>query len=225
LFGPLLISQSLNKHSIGKAWGVIFLYTSTSLAHVEIAETYSTKSFLMAVRRFRALHWVPKRFQYDQGTQLVAASTQMATWDWSAVQLVNSRPTVRDSGDPETGGPITPLHLLLGRVSVEVPKMRFHKLRRLTQRLQFVAEAKEQFWAKWMRQVFSGRMLSHKWTKTEQILAVGEVVYLAEAKNDDPTYRTGVVEEVKPGKDGCVRTISIRYTNPGKSRRSDHLPR
>ncbi len=47
-------------------------------------------------------------------------------------------------------------------------------------------------------------------------MAVGDVVYLAEAENDDPTYRLGVVEEVKPGKDGCVRTVSIRYTNPEK---------
>ncbi len=36
-------------------------------------------------------------------------------------------------------------------------------------------------------------------------MAVGDVVYLAEAENDDPTYRLGVVEEVKPGEDGCVR--------------------
>ncbi len=85
LFGPLLISGLVNKRSTGKVWGVIFVCTSTSLAHMEIGETYSTESFLMAVRRFMALHRVPKRFQSDQGTQLVAASKQMATWDWSAV--------------------------------------------------------------------------------------------------------------------------------------------
>jgi hypothetical protein len=32
-----------------------------------------------------ALHGAPKRFQSDQGTQLVAASKQMAAWDWTAV--------------------------------------------------------------------------------------------------------------------------------------------
>jgi hypothetical protein len=52
---------------------------------VEIAETYSTESFLMALRRFMALHEAPKRFQSDQGTQLVAAFKQLATWDWTAV--------------------------------------------------------------------------------------------------------------------------------------------
>jgi hypothetical protein len=42
------------------------------------------------------------------------------------------------------------------------------------------------------------------------------VVLLAEAENDDPTYRMGIVDSVKPGEDGHVRTVNIRYTNPGK---------
>ncbi len=67
-----------------------------------------------------------------------------------------------------------------------------------------------------MRQDFSRRMLSHKWTKTERSVAVGNVIYLVEAENVDPTYRMGIVEDIKTGEDGCVQTVSIRYTNPGK---------
>jgi hypothetical protein len=67
-----------------------------------------------------------------------------------------------------------------------------------------------------MSQVFGGRMLSHKWTKKEHDVAAGDVVLLAEAENDDPTYRMGIVDSVKPGEDGHVRTVNIRYTNPGK---------
>jgi hypothetical protein len=48
-------------------------------------------------------------------------------------------------------------------------------------------------------------------------VAVGDVVLLAEAENDDPTYRMGVVDSVKPGEDGHVQTVNIRYTNPGKT--------
>jgi hypothetical protein len=131
-----------------------------------------------------------------------------------AAQMVNSRPVARNTGDPESGGPITPLHLLLGRASVEVPQVRFYEMPKLTHRLQFIEEAKKQFWTKWMSQ---GRMLAHKWTKKERDVAVGDVVLLAEAENDDPTYRMGVVDSVKLGEDGHVRTVSIRYTNPGKT--------
>jgi hypothetical protein len=133
-----------------------------------------------------------------------------------AAQVVNSRPIARNTGDPETGGPITPLHLQLGRATVEVPRMQFKEAPRLTQRLQFIEEAKGQFWKKWMQQVFSGRMLNHKWTKNVRNVAIGDIVYLAEAETDDPTYRLGRVVEASPGEDGCVRTVRVQYTNPGK---------
>jgi hypothetical protein len=95
--------------------------------------------------------------------------------------------------------------------------MKFEEALRLTQRLQFIAEVKEQFWKKWMQQVFSGRMLNHKWVKTVRNVAVGDIVYLAEAENDEPTYRLGMVVEANPGEDGCVRTVRVQYTNPGKT--------
>jgi hypothetical protein len=67
-----------------------------------------------------------------------------------------------------------------------------------------------------MQQVFSGRMLNHRWTKSVRNVAVGDIVYLAEAENDDPTYRLGQIVEACPGEDGCVRTVRVQYTNPGK---------
>jgi hypothetical protein len=95
--------------------------------------------------------------------------------------------------------------------------MRFEEAPRLTLRLQFIEEVKRQFWKKWMQQVFSGRMLSHKWTKNVRNVAVGDIAYLAEAENDDPTYRLGQIVEACPGEDGCVRTLRVQYTNPGRS--------
>jgi hypothetical protein len=141
---------------------------------------------------------------------------ELSTVVGEAAQVVNSRQIAKNTGDPETGGPITPLHLQLGRATVEVPRMRFEEAPRLTQRLQFIEEAKRQFWKKWMQQVFSGRMLNHKWTKNVRNVAVGDIAYLAEAENDDPTYRLGQVVEACPGEDGCVRTVRVQYTNPGK---------
>jgi hypothetical protein len=65
-----------------------------------------------------------------------------------AAQMVNSMPIARSTGDPESGGPITPLHFLLGPASKEVPQVRFNEMPKLTQRLQFVEDAKKQFWNK-----------------------------------------------------------------------------
>ncbi len=128
---------------------------------------------------------------------------ELSTVVAEAAQIVNSRPIAKNTGDPETGGPITPLHLQLGRATVEVPKMKFEKAPRLTQRLQFKEEAKRQFWKKWMQQVFSGRMLSHKWTKNVRNGAIGDIVYLAETENDDPTFRLGQIVEAGPRRMGA----------------------
>jgi hypothetical protein len=88
---------------------------------------------------------------------------------------------------------------------------------RLTLRLQFIEEAKRQFWKKRMQQVFSGRMLNQKRVKTMRNVVVSDIVHLAEAENDDPTYRLGKVVETNPGEDGCVCTVRVQYTNPGKA--------
>ncbi len=36
-----------------------------------------------------------------------------------------------------------------------------------------------------------------------------------EKDDDDEFCRMGIVEEVKEGPDGCIRTATVRYTNPG----------
>jgi hypothetical protein len=38
---------------------------------------------------------------------------------------------------------------------------------------------------------------------------------MMEKDDNDKFCRMGVVEEVKEGPDGCVRTATVRYTNPG----------
>jgi hypothetical protein len=128
-----------------------------------------------------------------------------------------SRPIARNSEDPSSGGPITPLHLQLGRATVGVPQVRFEESPQLTRRLQYVEEVKRQFWAKWMQQVFQGRVLAQQWRKPKRDVRPGDVVMLAEAEIEDPVYHLGKVDSVKTGEDGHVRTVSIQYTNPGRN--------
>ncbi len=248
LFGPITFQDTIKKRGSGKAWGVVFLCTATSLVHVEITDAYSTDSFLLAV----------------QGTQLVAAAKQIHTWDWAkvhsegcaqgaerhlvpagaqhfngqaegmigllkpcleqaiagkrysygelatvmaeAAQVVNSPPIARGSEDTQAGGRITPLHLQLGRATVEIPRV---------QRLQHADEGVKQFWRKWMHLVFQEKLLSRTWRKARWNVAVGDVVYMMEKDDDDEFCRMGIVEEVKEGLDGCIRTATVKYTNPG----------
>jgi hypothetical protein len=72
---------------------------------------------------------------------------ELTTILFEAVIIVNSRPigiAGRES-DLEAGTPITPLHLMLGRATIEAPQMDFNTDFNLTRRLQFVDEVKKNF--------------------------------------------------------------------------------
>jgi hypothetical protein len=283
LFGPVTFQDTINKRGSGKAWGVVFVCTATSLVHMEVTDAYSTDSFQLAVRRFMAMHGAPSRFQSDQGTQLVVATKQIHTWDWAkvhsevggrraerhlvptgaqhfngqakriigllkpcleqaiagkrysygelatvmaeAAQVVNSHPIARGSEDTQAGGPNTPLHLQLGRATVEIPRVRFEEAPSLTRRLQHADEGVKQFWKKWMHLVFQEKLLSRTWRKAKRNVAGGDVVYMMEKDNDDEFCRMGIIEEVKEGPDGCIRTATVRYTNPGGDPGSPSSPK
>ena len=66
-----------------------------------------------------------------------------------------------------------------------------------------------------MHLVFQEKLLSRTWRKVKRNVAVGDVVYMMEKDDDDEFCRMGVVEVVKAGPDGCIRTATVRYTNPG----------
>jgi hypothetical protein len=90
LFGTPTFQDPYNKRRTEKAWGIVFICTASSLVNAEMTESYSIDSFLMALRKYMTVDGVLKRFQSDQGDQLVAASKQLATWDWSKVDKLCS---------------------------------------------------------------------------------------------------------------------------------------
>jgi hypothetical protein len=85
LFRPIEFQGTVNKRQVGKGWGVIFVCTTTSAMHVEFMDTYSTDSFLMALCRFMCMRDTPSQIQSDRGEQLVAASKQVAGWDFDSI--------------------------------------------------------------------------------------------------------------------------------------------
>ncbi len=85
LFGPIEYQQHVKKRQVGKGWGVVFVCTTTSALHVEFVDTYSTDSFLMALRGLMCSKGTSTRFQSDRGEQLVAAAKKVCSWDFKEV--------------------------------------------------------------------------------------------------------------------------------------------
>jgi len=128
--------------------------------------------------------------------------------------IVNSRPLMITAGsDPLSGGPITPLHLMGGRSTNQIPTMRFDEKPSLTKRARFLEETCQEFWSKWYAQVFPNLVPSYKWRKEYRDVKAGDVVLLRDCNPLDRSYRLMKVKEVYPGEDGRVRRVLLQYKN------------
>ena len=173
---------------------------ATSAVHLELAESYSTDSFLQALQRFICIKGTPSKIQSDRGTQLVPAAKQVGGWDFSEIRdwcaakkftweliptgvqhqngpaeclfglikkvldsvfrnqvctfselstilheaalIVNSRPLgiPGRAEDTEAGQPITALHLMMGRATVDAPRVCSNRPVSDVHRMQFLRD-------------------------------------------------------------------------------------
>ena len=89
LFGPIEIKDTVKKRTRMKVWGVIFNCTVTRAVYLDVTEDYSTDSILETIRKFISIRGSPSEIISDQGSQLKAASKEIASlveeWDWKVI--------------------------------------------------------------------------------------------------------------------------------------------
>jgi hypothetical protein len=273
LFGPVEYQQHAKKRQVGKGWGVVFVCTTTSALHVEFMDTYSTDSFLMALRRFMSVRGTPTRFQSDRGEQLVAAAKQVAMWDFTevvqwagrrgiewtlvptggqhfngqaermiglikqqlwrtfegkrlsheetttilaeAVHKINSRPL---TWNPRSeGAPLCVQDLMLGRAKPGQAEVKLESGKKLTKRFEDVQRTQQEFWKRWIEEVFPQRLKQSKWKLEKRDLKTGDIVLRKDETAAGQTYKYAKVVKVHAGTDGKVRAADIEYKLPGES--------
>lgn len=79
-----------------------------------------------------------------------------------------------------------------------------------------------QLWVRWLRDYLPCIARAEKWLDDQPPLKVGEVVMLAYPNDPWETWRRGVVEQVHPGKDGKIRTATVREASGKRKLRSVH---
>ena len=89
LFGPYTIKDTVKKRTKMKVWGFIATCAVTRAIHLDITDSYGTDSILQTLRKFKLLRGCPSEIISDQGSQLVAASKDVAdltkNWDWAPI--------------------------------------------------------------------------------------------------------------------------------------------
>ena len=89
LFGPIEIKDMVKQRTRKKIWGVIFDCAATRAVYLDLTEDYGTSAILHTIRRFISIRGCPSEMMSDQGSQLIAASKDIADlvkdWNWEPV--------------------------------------------------------------------------------------------------------------------------------------------
>ena len=86
LFGPFYVTNGKKQE---KRYGIVFTCLSSRAAHLEIAASLDTDSFLNAFRRFIARRGVPASMRSDNGTNLTSADKELkaALNEWNSSKV------------------------------------------------------------------------------------------------------------------------------------------
>nr|CAI5825630.1 unnamed protein product [Callosobruchus analis] len=79
-----------------------------------------------------------------------------------------------------------------------------------TERYQLIDRMVQDFWKRWRLEYLSGLQVRTKWYKSAPKLEKGMVVLLREENSPPLHWPLGVIQEVFPGKDGCIRNVAVK---------------
>ena len=137
-----------------------------------------------------------------------ALSTLMA----EVVAIINARPLVPVSTDPDEPFLLTPATLLTQKVSPSsapvgdwVKDLHKHQWRQV----QHLAQT---FWDKWKKQYLSSLQPRRKWQDPQPNLLPGSIVLLKDDQQKRDVWPLGLITQVFPSKDGRVRKVEVKVS-------------
>ncbi|XP_053968803.1 uncharacterized protein LOC128870229 [Anastrepha ludens] len=124
--------------------------------------------------------------------------------------VLNSRPLVPLSQDPNDGEALTPAHLLVGcPLRALSPAQVSMGPRRCCDRWQLVCCLKQQFWRLWSRNYLLGLQQRSKWLHPKRNLELNDLVLVQEDNAPPQQWVLGRVAAIVTGQDGKVRVADV----------------
>ena len=150
---------------------------------------------------------------------------ELTTLLYEIEAVVNSRPITYLYDRVDEGEAITPSHLVTGKSLVQLPPL--HEVRvdyldpqLCRERLKWLDKRKTDFWNRFVKEYLTELTQHHANVKlpdsTRQV-AVGDVVLVKREKLPRAYWKVGLVQSVNPGRDGVVRSASVKLSS-GKHR-------
>lgn len=131
--------------------------------------------------------------------------------------IMNARPLVPVSSDPDSPLVLTPAMLLTLKTGSAPPPtlagpQEPNLIKEEWMRVQRLADM---FWNKWKHEYLKTLQLRHKWQGRRSNLQKGDVVLLKDIQVKRNQWPMGIVTKTFPGDDGLVRTVEVTVVKDG----------
>ena len=133
-------------------------------------------------------------------------------------RILNDRPLVKQTDDPDDNYVLTPNKLLLLRGGSCDGGLSMPHETRLNKRWRQVQYLADVFWNKWIKSYLPTLNMISKWHRHARNLNVGDLVLLLDSNCPRGQWPKALVDQVFVGSDGLVREVMVR-TATGKFRR------
>ena len=151
----------------------------------------------------------------------VVTPVELQTILFEVANICNERPL--GLSKPREDGTyvlITPNQLMMGRSQNILPDdASIANNLPMSSRYRLVNHVTSVFWSKWSAHVSPGLIVRQKWHEKTRNLQIGDLVMIADTTKLKCKYKLGVVEDTHPSRDGCVRSVTLRYCNVTKDQR------
>lgn len=126
--------------------------------------------------------------------------------------ILNSRPLVPLSSDPNDMAYLTPSHFLIGHPLNAFPHANLNDVNtNLLTRWQLIEQMRQHFWSRWSREYLNSLQERNKWKKCKGAqLEPGQLVVIKQASLAPLQWVTGRVEQIHLGADGIARSATVK---------------
>lgn len=125
--------------------------------------------------------------------------------------ILNSRPLVPMSEDPNDLEVLTPGHFLIGQPLVALPETSWKdtKISRLS-RFQVIQKMYQNIWFRWHSEYLSSLQVRNKWYSHSDNIKINDLVLIIDENTPPLQWRRGRVTEVYSGKDSVIRSVKLK---------------
>ncbi|XP_068127969.1 uncharacterized protein [Hyperolius riggenbachi] len=143
----------------------------------------------------------------------------LSTFMAEVTAIMNARPLVPVSSDPDTPMVLTPAMLLTQKTnSLSAPSKDLNTTQVQVKQWKQVQCLADTFWKRWKREYLSTLQRRRKWTEDCPNIKVGDVVLLKNDQEGRNEWPVGLVVNTLPSGDGKVRKVEVKITKNGTAR-------